>query len=62
MEQIRIQSYWQQQADERRRAQRSRQFARNQALGVLMVAALICLWWMVHSRPGWILPAGWWRP
>jgi hypothetical protein len=46
--------------DPRRAAQR-RLYRRNQVFGLLMVAALIVAWWLVHTNPGWIFPRGWWR-
>jgi len=47
-------------AEERRTAQR-RAFVRNQAIGLVILAALICLWWLLHTNPKWIFPPGWWR-
>ncbi|HZB89660.1 MAG TPA: hypothetical protein VE291_13455 [Terracidiphilus sp.] len=48
-------------AQERRAAQRSA-FRRNQALGLVLLAAGVCLWWLLHTNPAWIFPSGWWRP
>ncbi len=47
-------------ADERREAQ-AYAFRRNQAFALVALAAGICLWWLFHTNPKWILPAGWWR-
>lgn len=47
-------------AAERRAAQRSA-FRRNQAFGLVVIAALICLWWLLHTNRAWIFPVGWWR-
>lgn len=47
-------------AQERREAQ-SYAFRRNQAIGLVMLAAGVCLWWLFHTNPKWILPPGWWR-
>jgi hypothetical protein len=30
-------------------------------VGLVLLAALICLWTLLHTRAGWIFPAGWWR-
>lgn len=47
-------------AEERREAQRFA-FRRNQAIGLVLLAAAICLWWLFHTNPKWIFPPGWWR-
>jgi hypothetical protein len=52
-----------QQADEQaRRAEQRRIFRRNQAFGLLLVAAAIFVWRLFHTNPAWIFPTGWWRP
>ncbi|MGB6193904.1 MAG: hypothetical protein WBF42_15650 [Terracidiphilus sp.] len=43
------------------RAAQARAFRRNQALALVALAAAVCLWWLFHTNPRWILPAGWWR-
>jgi hypothetical protein len=42
--------------------------ARGAAAGVcqepddwVVVLAAICAWWLFHTNPKWIFPAGWWR-
>jgi hypothetical protein len=30
--------------------------------GLLIIAGAIFVYWVMHTRPGWVLPAGWWRP
>jgi hypothetical protein len=57
----RIKPHDQQQAEAARRAEQRRAFRRNQVFGMLLVAAAIFAWWLIHSKPGWVLPAGWWR-
>jgi hypothetical protein len=57
----RIKPHDQQQAEAARRAAQTRVFRRNQVFGLLIAAALIFLWWVLHTKPGWVLPAGWWR-
>jgi len=46
---------------ERRTVQR-RIFRRNQTFGLLLVAAAILAWSLLHTNPNWIFPPGWWRP
>jgi hypothetical protein len=46
--------------DERRKEQR-RLVIRRQTYGLLLLAGMILLWWLFHTNPRWILPAGWWR-
>lgn len=58
----RIKPYQQQQAEIARRTVQTRAYRRNQALGLLLVAACIMTWWLWHTKPGWIFPTGWWRP
>jgi hypothetical protein len=48
-------------AERERRAAQSYAFRRNQAFGLVMLAAGVCLWWLFHTNPKWILPPGWWR-
>jgi len=58
----RIKPYHQQVAEKERRKELLRLFRRNQALGLVMLAAAICLWWLFHTNSKWIFPPGWWRP
>lgn len=58
----RIKPYRQQAGEEARRAEQRRIYRRNQVFGLLIVAAMIVAWWLVHTNPGWIFPRGWWRP
>jgi hypothetical protein len=62
MVQIRIKPYFQQVAEKARRAEQTRVYRRNQALGLVLLAAAILLWWLFHTNPKWIFPPGWWRP
>jgi ferric-dicitrate binding protein FerR (iron transport regulator) len=61
MVEMRIKPFAEQQAEEAARAEQRRIFRRNQVFGLLMVAAAICAWWLWHTNPKWIFPAGWWR-
>jgi len=49
-------------AEKTRRAEQTRVYRRNQALGLLLVAAAILLLWLFRTNPKWIFPPGWWRP
>jgi hypothetical protein len=62
MVQTRIKPYYQQVAEKARRAEQMRVYRRNQALGLVLVAAAILLWWLFRTNPKWIFPPGWWRP
>jgi hypothetical protein len=62
MVQTRIKPYWQEQAEKARRAEQTRVYRRNQFIGLVLVAAAIILWALVHTNPSWIFPSGWWRP
>lgn len=57
----RIQPYFEKKAAEEQRALQTRAFRRNQALGLVALAALVCLWWVYHTNPAWLFPRGWWR-
>jgi hypothetical protein len=61
MVETRIKPYDQQLAEQEAREQQRRAFRRNQVFGLVMLAASICLWWLLHTNPKWIFPAGWWR-
>ncbi|MGA2571444.1 MAG: hypothetical protein ABSF23_13065 [Terracidiphilus sp.] len=58
----RIKPYNEQQAEKAARGEQTRAYRRNQVFGLLILAAAICLWWLWHTKAGWIFPAGWWRP
>jgi hypothetical protein len=57
----RIKPYDEQQAEKAAREEQTRVFRRNQVWGLLILAAAICLWWLLHTNPKWIFPTGWWR-
>jgi hypothetical protein len=61
MVEIRIKPYYQQVAEREAREKQTRAFRRNQAMGLVMVAGAILLWWIFHTNPKWIFPQGWWR-
>jgi hypothetical protein len=58
----RIKPYAEQVAETERREIQLRAFRRNQTFGLLIIAAAILAWWLFHTNPRWIFPAGWWRP
>jgi len=62
MAERRIKSHLQQTANDERRDEQRRLYRRNQVFGLLIVAALILVWWLFHTNPKWIFPPGWWRP
>jgi len=62
MVETRIKPYDQRQAEKEARARQTRAFRRNQIFGLVILAGVVCLWWLVHTNPKWIFPAGWWRP
>jgi hypothetical protein len=57
----RMRPYLEQVALRERREELRRLSRRNQALGLVLIAAAIFVWWLFHTRPGWIFPSGWWR-
>ena len=50
----------QQERQARREAQR-RLFHRNQAIGLLLAAAGVLTYRLLHTPSGWLFPPGWWR-
>jgi hypothetical protein len=61
MVETRIKPYDQQVAEQEAREQQLRAFRRNQVFGLVILAGLVCLWWLLHTNSKWIFPAGWWR-
>lgn len=57
----RIQSHRQKSTEREVREQQTYAFQRNQVIGLVIVAGGVCLWWLLHTNPKWIFPAGWWR-
>ena len=62
MPQNHIKPFFQTVAEQERRAEQTRLFRRNQVLGLLILAAIVVVWWRFHTDSGWIFPPGWWRP
>ena len=61
MVETRIKQHQEQVAERERREAQSYAFRRNQAIGLVILAAGVCPWWLFHTNPKWILPPGWWR-
>lgn len=57
----RIKPYDVQKAEDEARETQRRAAMRNQAVGMVMLAAVALAWWLVHTNPGWVFPAGWWH-
>jgi len=57
-----IKPHQQQVAEQERREAQRPVFRRNQILGLLILAVMVCAWWIWHTSPGWVFPPGWWRP
>jgi hypothetical protein len=62
MVESRIKPHHQQVAEKAKRDEQRRAYRRNQVFGLLIVAAAILLWSLLHTNPKWIFPPGWWRP
>lgn len=62
MVETRIKPHREQVAAVERRAAQTRLFRRNQVFGLLLLAAVILVSWLVRTNPQWIFPPGWWRP
>ncbi len=58
---VRIKPYSQLAAEAAARQRQVRAFRRNQIFGLMILAGIVCLWRLLHTHPGWIFPAGWWR-
>ena len=61
MVETRIKPYLQQVDEETRRAEQTRVYRRNQAIGLVLVAGAILVFWLFRTNPKWIFPTGWWR-
>jgi hypothetical protein len=57
----RIKPYFEEQAELEQRAEQTRLFRRNQAIGLVIVALAILIFWLFRTNPRWIFPPGWWR-
>jgi hypothetical protein len=57
----RIKPYSQEQAEKARRVEQTRAYRRNQAIGLVLIAAAVLAFWLFRTNPAWIFPTGWWR-
>ena len=57
----RIKPYFEEQAEQARRETQARLFRRNQALGLVLIALAILVFWLFKADPRWFFPPGWWR-
>ncbi len=57
----RIKPYFEEQAELARRAEQTRVYRRNEAIGLVLVAVAILVFWLFRTNPAWIFPTGWWR-
>lgn len=62
MVQTRVKPYLQEATEKTRRERQREVYRRYQVFGLLLVAAAILVWGLVHTNPKWIFPPGWWRP
>ena len=58
----RIKPYFAVQAELARCLVETRVFGRNEAIGLVLVALAILVFWVFRTNPNWIIPPGWWRP
>ena len=56
-----LESYGVQQERAARRESQRRLFHRNQAIGLLLTAAAVLAYRLLHTPSGWLFPPGWWR-
>jgi hypothetical protein len=56
-----LESYDSQQQRQTRREAQRRLFHRNQAIGLLLAAAAVLAWRLLHTPAGWLFPPGWWK-
>jgi hypothetical protein len=61
MSALHIRPHLEQQAEQQARDRQQQLVRRNQVFGLLIIAALICAWWLFHTNPKWVFPTGWWR-
>jgi hypothetical protein len=57
----RLESYGKEQERSARRDEQRALFRRNQAIGLLLVAAAVLGWRLLYTPAGWLFPPGWWR-
>ena len=61
MVQLRIKPFQQVEAEREKRERQTALFRRRQAVGLLLLAAAVLLFWLLRGNRGWLFPPGWWR-
>jgi hypothetical protein len=56
-----MESYAVRQERDARRDVQQTAFRRNQAIGLLLAAAAVLVYRLLHTSSGWLFPPGWWR-
>ena len=56
-----LENYSVQQERTARRGAQRKAFHRNQAIGLLLAAAAVLTWRLLHTPSGWLFHPGWWR-
>ena len=62
MVETRIKPYFEEQTEQARREAQTGVYKGNQAIGLVLVAVAILVFWLFRTNPKWIFPPGWWRP
>jgi hypothetical protein len=58
----RIKPHYELVAEQEAERQQRHAFRRNQAIGLVILAALVCLVWLLRTNPAWLFTPNWWRP
>jgi hypothetical protein len=58
---LRIEDHAEEQQRKARREAQRRAFQRNQSIGLLLLAAAVLAYRILHTPSGWLFPPGWWR-
>jgi hypothetical protein len=61
MVQVRIKPHYRQVAERRVRLRQWVLYRRHQAMGLLMIAAAVLLFWLLRGHRDWLFTPGWWR-
>ena len=56
-----LENYNQEQERRVRREEQRLLFNRNQAIGLLLIAAAVLVYRLLHTPSGWLFAPGWWR-
>jgi hypothetical protein len=61
MAELRIKPHYQQVAERQVRLRQWTLYRRHQAMGLLMIAAAVLLFWLLRGHRDWLFTSGWWR-